>query len=84
MRRPMPVKLPTGSAVSGTHGRVRAQIAYEGADEFSAFSLDPRRKVQLKQKRALVPDFTEAARVDELKRVNDQSVASFFRKIFAR
>lgn len=77
-------KLPSGSAAAGIDGRARAQVAYEGADEFSAFSLDPRRKSQLKQKRALVPDFKEAARVDELKHMNDQGVTSFFRKIFAR
>lgn len=77
-------KLPSGSAAAGIDGRVRAQIAYEGADEFSAFSLDPRRKQQLQQKRALVPDFTEKVTVAPLKRMNDQSSASFFRRIFAR
>lgn len=77
-------RLPSGSAAAGIDGRVRAQVAYEGADEFSAFSLDPRRKRQLQQQRALVPDFTEKATVAPLKRMNEQGATSFFRRIFAR
>lgn len=80
----MAVKLPSGSAAADGSGRVRAQIAYEGADEFSAFSLDPRRKTQLQQKRALVPDFVEKASVAPLKRVNEPTTPGFFKKIFAR
>jgi len=76
-------KLPSGSAAASGSGRVRAQISYEGTDEFSAFSLDPRRRSQLKQTRELNPEGAHAVRVDKLKRMNDQSPTSFFRKIFA-
>lgn len=38
-----PVK-PTGNAASQPGGKPRAQVAYEGDDEFSTMSLDPTRR----------------------------------------
>ena len=38
-----PVK-PTGGAASEPGGKPRAQVAYEGDDEFSTMSLDPKRR----------------------------------------
>lgn len=78
-------KLPQGSASSQPGGRPRAQVSYEGDDEFSTMSLDPSRKKQLKTKAALVaPDANEKATVDELKATNDQGIVGLFRKIFAK
>lgn len=77
-------KLPQGSAASQPGGRPRAQVSYEGDDEFSAMSLDPSRKKQLKEKAALDPDRTTKATVDELKPTNDQGIVGLFRKIFAK
>lgn len=79
-------KLPIGSA-SGQDGRPRAQVAYEGEDEFSAMSLDPQRKGVLKKKEALEPPppgERNAVKVNELKPTNDQGVVGFLRKIFAK
>ena len=48
-------KLPSGSSPSLPGARPRAQVSYEGEDEFSAMSLDPNRKQQLKDKQQLAP-----------------------------
>lgn len=81
-------KLPSGSSASGPGGRPRAQISYEGEDEFSTMSLDPSRKNVSKTKAKLAPNAPgerEQVRVDELKSVNDQQgVLGFLRKIFAK
>ena len=80
-------KLPTGSTPSAPNDRPRAQISYEGEDEFSAMSLDPNRKQQLKDKQQLTPKGPgerETVKVDELKATNDQGIVGLFRKIFAR
>jgi hypothetical protein len=80
-------KLPIGSAASLPGDRPRAQVAYEGDDEFSAMSLDPQRRQALKKKENLVPHTPGAKRevkVDELKATNDQGVMGFLRKIFAK
>lgn len=79
-------KLPIGSA-TGADGRPRAQVAYEGEDEFSAMSLDPERKRVLKKKETLAPSapgLRAQVKVDQLKPTNDQGVVGFLRKIFAK
>ncbi len=77
-------KLPAGSSPSSPGEKPRAQVSYEGADEFSAMSLDPRRKKQLKTQEKLITNEKEKPQPDELKRVNDQGVVTLFRKIFAK
>lgn len=83
----MAAKLPSGSSSSDLGGRPRAQVAYEGEDEFSTMSLDPKRKEQVKDQARLSParpgEKTEV-KVDQLKPVNEQGVLGFFRKIFAK
>jgi hypothetical protein len=79
-------KLPTGSA-AGQDGRPRAQVAYEGEDEFSAMSLDPARKKTARQAEALAPGAPgqrKEVKVDELKSTNESGIVGLFRKIFAR
>ncbi|GMU58441.1 MAG: hypothetical protein AMXMBFR34_02040 [Myxococcaceae bacterium] len=79
-------KLPIGSA-TGQDGRPRAQVAYEGEDEFSTMSLDPERKRVLKKKETLEPSAPgekQHVKVNELKPMNDQGVVGFLRKIFAK
>lgn len=83
----MATKLPSGSSPSLPGARPRAQVSYEGEDEFSAMSLDPNRKAQLKEKNALAPPppgEKEKVKVDELKPINDQGIVGLFRKIFAK
>ncbi|MFO0596613.1 MAG: hypothetical protein U0228_14955 [Myxococcaceae bacterium] len=83
----MATKLPSGSSSSESGGRPRAQVSYEGEDEFSAMSLDPSRKSQLKGKQQLAPAAPgerEQVKVDELKSTNDQGIVGLFRKIFAK
>ena len=83
----MATKLPSGSSASGTGGRPRAQGSYEGEDEFSAMSLDPSRKDQLKKTKELAPTAPgerEQVKVDELKPTNDQGIVGLFRKIFSK
>ena len=80
-------KLPTGSTSSAPGDRPRAQVAYEGEDEFSAMSLDPSRKKGLKQKEALAPGAPgqrDEVKVDELKATNESGIVGLFRKIFAK
>ncbi len=80
-------KLPSGSSPSLPGARPRAQVSYEGEDEFSAMSLDPNRKKQLKDKQQLAPKAPgerEIVKVDELKATNDQGIVALFRKIFAK
>ncbi len=77
-------KLPNGSAPSTPGGRPRAQVSYEGEDEFSTMSLDPSRS-KLKKKSAMVlPDNKERPSVNELKPVNDLGLVGLFRKIFPK
>lgn len=80
-------KLPSGSAPSLPGARPRAQVSYEGEDEFSAMSLDPDRKRQLKEKQQLTPagpGEKVEVKVNQLKPVNDQGIVGLFRKIFAK
>lgn len=80
-------KLPSGSSPSLPGARPRAQVSYEGEDEFSTMSLDPSRKDQLKGKQQLTPAAPgerEQVKVDELKPMNEQGIVGLFRKIFAK
>jgi hypothetical protein len=80
-------KLPSGSSPSLPGARPRAQVSYEGEDEFSAMSLDPKRKEQQKEKQKLTPlapGESSSVSIDELKPVNDQGIVGLFRKIFAK
>ncbi|MBE2250191.1 MAG: hypothetical protein IAE78_11630 [Myxococcus sp.] len=80
-------KIPTGSTPSSPNDRPRAQVAYEGEDEFSAMSLDPSRKKGLKQAESLAPGAPgqrKEVKVDELKSTNESGIVGLFRKIFAK
>ncbi len=80
-------KFVSGSSPSLPGARPRAQVSYEGEDEFSAMSLDPSRRQQLKKKQELAPAAPgerEQVKVDELKPTNEQGIVGLFRKIFAK
>ena len=80
-------KMPSGSSPSLPGARPRAQISYEGEDEFSTMSLDPERKAALKEKQQLAPPAPgerEQVKVDELKPTNDNGIVSLLRRIFAK
>ncbi len=75
-------KPPSGSSSSGNDPRPRAQVAYEGEDEFSAMSLDPSRR-----RRQAKPELDPAApghrphvQIDDGRQRN--GFWSIFRKIF--
>ena len=84
----MASKLPTGSGASSpTDARPRAQVSYEGQDEFSAMSLDPERRKSSKQQQKLTPSAPgekQEMKVDELKSTNQQGFFGLLRKIFAK
>jgi cell division protein FtsN len=80
-------KQPIGSSASVPGGRPRAQVSYEGEDEFSMMSLEPGRKEAAKAQDRLAPGrpgAREQVKVDQLKSTNDQGIVGLFRKIFAR
>lgn len=80
-------KPPSGSSASAPGDRPRAQISYEGEDEFSMMSLDPsRKKIQQSQAKLapIAPGAKTEVKVNELKSTNDSGMVGFFRKIFAR
>ena len=78
---PSPQK-PVGGAPSAPGDRPRAQVAYEGEDEFSTMSLDPERR-----KKARVdldpghPGESREVKVDDLKPKN-KGVLGLMKKIF--
>ena len=73
---------PSGSAPSGSGDRPRAQISYEGEDEFSTLSLDPERR-----RRAVVdlepssPGAQKEITVDDLK-PKKRTLLGFVKAIF--
>ena len=74
---------PTGSA-PGADGRPRAQVSYEGEDEFSAMSLDPsRRRKDAVDLEPVGPGQRKEVHIDELK-PKRRGAIGFFRKIFAK
>jgi hypothetical protein len=83
----MASKMPSGSSSSDPGGRPRAQVAYEGEDEFSTMSLDPERKKAVQAHASLSPGRPggrDEIHVNDLKSVNDTGVLGFFRRIFSR
>jgi hypothetical protein len=84
----MATKLPTGSGPSRPDDpRPRAQVSYEGEDEFSAMSLDPERRKTSKSSaklQPLAPGQKAEVKVDELKATNDNGILGMFRKIFPK
>lgn len=73
---------PTGSSPSGTDGRPRAQVAYEGDDEFSTMSLDPQRRAKPKVDiEASNPNLTPIKEKPEEKK-EGKGLLGFFVKIF--
>jgi hypothetical protein len=86
MSATMAAKPPTGSSNSSpTDARPRAQVAYEGDDEFSVFSVEPERQEALEKHAKLHrPGTSDKVVVDELKSVTDGGFFGRFRKIFAK
>jgi hypothetical protein len=82
----MASNIPTGSSPSGSTGRPRAQVAYEGEDEFSVMSMEPSREEALKNHAALAGKggASEPVKVDELRPTNGRGVLGMLRRIFAR
>ncbi len=79
--------LPSGSSSSDPSGRPRAQVSYEGEDEFSTMSLDPSRRDAMRIQKQLVPGAPgqrQEVQVTKLKPTNDNGVIGFLRKIFSR
>jgi hypothetical protein len=77
----MAAQKPTGSA-PGADGRPRAQVSYEGEDEFSAMSLDPsRRRKAAVEIEPSSPGSRPEVHVDELK-PRKRGMIGFLRKIF--
>ncbi len=81
-------KVPSGSSPSApADPRPRAQVSYEGEDEFSAQSLDPmRRKVMQSQEKLkpVEPGKKAEIKVSELKPTNEHGKLAFLRKIFSK
>jgi hypothetical protein len=80
-------KPPIGSTASDG-GRPRAQVAYEGEDEFSTRSLDPkRRETTDSHGKRLKPDGVgkkDQIKIDDLKPTNEKGAVGFLRKIFPK
>lgn len=75
---------PAGSAPSGNDPRPRAQISYEGEDEFSLMSLEPtRRKKEEVDLEPIEPGVKKDVKVDDLK-PKGGALLGFIRKIFDR
>lgn len=80
-------RLPSGSAPSTTGERPRAQVSYEGEDEFSDVSLSPLRRKRLNIRQLLKPlhpGERADVKVDELKSTNDHGIVGRLRKIFVK
>lgn len=75
---------PAGSAPSGADPRPRAQISYEGEDEFSLMSLDPiRREKEAVDMEPIEPGVKKEVKVDDMK-PKGGALLGFIRKIFDR
>lgn len=80
---PLPVR-PAGGAPSGSDPRPRAQISYEGEDEFSLMSLEPRRRSrEAVDLEPVEPGVKKEVKVDDLK-AKGGGMLGFIRKIFDR
>jgi hypothetical protein len=74
---------PAGGAPSGADPRPRAQISYEGEDEFSLMSLDPNRR----EKEAIDMAPIEPGVKKEIKPTDQKpsgAILGFIKKIFDR
>jgi hypothetical protein len=83
----MSTKKPPIGSLSSEGERPRAQVAYEGDDEFSIASLEPERETSNQHRKQLKPSAPGASDkviVDELKTTNEQGPLGFFRRIFSR
>lgn len=82
------MKQPIGSAPSRPgDDRPRAQVSYEGEDEFSTMSLDPQRREAQRSAAKLMPrgpGENGQLKVDPLKATNDKGLFGVLRRIFAR
>ena len=77
-----PPQKPMGGAPSAPGERPRAQVAYEGDDEFSAMSLDPaRRRKQGVDLDPGAPGSQKEVKVDDLK-PKSKGVIGLMKKIF--
>jgi hypothetical protein len=75
---------PTGSSKTAD-GRARAQVSYEGDDEFSMMSTEPvRREKKAVELEPAAPGAREQVHIDEMKPKKKGNVVGFFRKIFAK
>ncbi|MBX7101341.1 MAG: hypothetical protein K1X89_26725 [Myxococcaceae bacterium] len=76
-------KPPAGHAASEPGGKLRAQVAYEGDDEFSMMSLAPvRRQKQKVELTALEPGVSTKEEYEEAPK--DKGVFGLVRKFFGR
>ena len=80
----LPPSKPSGSTASKTGDRPRAQISYEGEDEFSLMSLNPERR----QKPTLdiepsPPGASKEVKIDDLK-PRKSSLFGFVKAIFEK
>ncbi len=82
------MRQPIGSAPSRPGDeRPRAQVSYEGEDEFSTMSLDPQRREAQRSEdklRPRGPGENAQVKVDPLKATNDKGLFGVLRRIFAR
>ena len=79
-----PTSKPSGSAPSAQGDRPRAQISYEGEDEFSAMSLDPeRRRRPTLDIEPSNPGASKEVQVDDLK-PKKSTLLGFVKAIFDR
>jgi len=76
-----PPTKPMGSAPSAPGDRPRAQVAYEGDDEFSAMSLDPARRKKQMDLDPGAPGSQKEVKVDDLK-PKSKGVIGLMKKIF--
>ena len=75
---------PAGGAPSGNDPRPRAQISYEGEDEFSMMSLDPNRRTkEAVDLEPVEPGVKKEVKVSDLK-PKGGALLGFIRKIFDR
>lgn len=79
-----PVSKPSGSTASKQGDRPRAQISYEGEDEFSSMSLDPeRRKKPTLDIEPDAPGSNKEVKIDDLK-PRKSSLFGFVKAIFEK
>ena len=79
-----PSSKPSGSTASKAGDRPRAQISYEGEDEFSSMSLDPeRRRRPTLDIEPSAPGASKEVKIDDLK-PKKSSLFGFVKAIFEK